>query len=336
MAKRDPFNTAYSFKIYNDKITFTEYERHKIRYKYFNERYKVCVETGELLPWNFADILQAHKAFEAALSRTLTTIDELVEKNVFTHFITFTFNQKYVDRKSAADVHLVFKNVIKRFRYLYGDFGYLAVPEFHADGAVHYHCFFVFYGRRPRLVFKDRTKKGEPYFEITDKFYRKDCYIIVELIQGEAPTHYLTKYITKGKECPLRRRFSCSRNLNRSRVLRAVVLPPSETKVLFRLARRRGFNKWTDNKYLTSYRYDVSSHGGACGGAAAARPDSSILNTKGEKTLTTEEVFALLLEDLERERRLKRDNISEYDVNGNKVRVGGKGQLSFLFRKGAL
>ncbi|MCM1440624.1 MAG: hypothetical protein NC131_15715 [Roseburia sp.] len=328
---------CYSFKIYNDKITFTEYERHKIRYRYFNEQFKVDVETGELFPWNVKDITQAHKSFESSLSRTLSVINELTEKNVFTHFITFTFNRKYVDRKSAEKVHLTFKKIVKRLRYLYGDFGYLAVPEYHADGAVHYHCLFVFHGRRPRLAFKGYSSKGERLFEITDRFFKKDCYITVELIHGESPTWYLTKYITKGRDCPLRRRFSCSRNLNRSRLVRAVDIPRFQVRDMFRVARNRGFKKWTSNKYLTSYRYDLERNGGGSGARErAASPDSSILNIKGENALTTEEVFAVLLEDLQRELRLKRENVSEYEVNGKKILVGGKGQLAFLLRGGVL
>lgn len=51
-------------------------------------------------------------------------------------FITLTYAENMQDIKQAD---LDFKNFIKRFRYEYGAFDYIAVREFQKRGAIHYH-----------------------------------------------------------------------------------------------------------------------------------------------------------------------------------------------------
>lgn len=324
----------FAIKIYNDKITFTEYDKRVRRYKYFNEWFKVDLETGELINWTYADFERRDNAFVSSISRTNRTIEEIAEKNIFTHFITITFNRFYVDRYSALEVHKLFKNIVKRFKYVCGSLSYIAVPEYHFDGAIHYHCLFTFYERRPRLTFYGWTKKRHKLFTVTADFKRYDCDIKAELLDGtDNNIEYLTKYITKGMETPLARRFSCSRNLNRSRLVRSVCVDCNKGIALEKFALNRGFKVWTKNSHVFSLRFDLQTERGAAEarGARPARPYLSNVNTKDENNLTTEKIFALILADYERDKHLRQGKPIEYVGNGKNIEVGGKSQLSFVF-----
>lgn len=330
---RIPCLSSLCLKVFNDKITLTEYVKRRVRFRWFSEAFKVDIDTGELIPWQYSDSLRRNKSFICSLSRTLRLIQEISDKNVFTHFITITFNEKFLDRSSAEDVHATFKKVIKRFKYKYGNFAYLAVPEYHEDGAIHYHCLFVFFGKRPRLFFKYYSQNGQKLFFITDKFFKDDIFVTVELLHGDNNISYLTKYITKGRECPLRRRFSCSRNLNRSRLVRSYAISDEFSRTYFRIAKQRGFEVQTLTKNLTCVKYDLwtKNTSGCVGGEAAdPRSDLSIVNTKGENAIAAERLLELLFEDFKRERQLADKNAVIYDENGNSIKADRDGQLLFL------
>ena len=72
-----------------------------------------------------------------SLNRTKTQIRRLTNANPqLTKFMTLTFAENITDLKEA---NYIFNQFIKRISYKYGDFEYLAVPEFQKRGAVHYH-----------------------------------------------------------------------------------------------------------------------------------------------------------------------------------------------------
>jgi len=72
-----------------------------------------------------------------SLNRTKTEIRRLTNSNPqLNKFMTLTFAKNITDLKTA---NYVFNQFIKRISYKYGDFEYLAVPEFQKRGAVHYH-----------------------------------------------------------------------------------------------------------------------------------------------------------------------------------------------------
>lgn len=72
-----------------------------------------------------------------SINRTKTEIRRLVNSNPqLNKFLTLTFAENIADLKTA---NYIFNQFIKRVAYQYGDFEYLAVPEFQKRGAVHYH-----------------------------------------------------------------------------------------------------------------------------------------------------------------------------------------------------
>lgn len=154
--------------------------------------------------------------YERSLRKTRKTIKDLCRLNDFRYFLTITFNQEYVDRYSAVDVHKTFKNVIKRLKYNYGDISYLQVPEFHDNGAIHYHLL-LNTQIKPKLKYKGLTKKGQAYYTIQDDFKKLDCFLTIEKISQENPSDYLVKYITKSGFFPNKRKYGCSRSLKREK-----------------------------------------------------------------------------------------------------------------------
>lgn len=260
-------------KLFNDKITVSRYVPPKVTFKYYSEYKKEHIATGVLSDWNWNDMLRRERSFKASLNRTIRTMKELSDKNIFCYFLTISFNEKYVDRKSAVDVHKKFKNIMKRLKYYYGDTAYLAVAEFHKDMAIHYHLMINF-AIAPKLHYVGLSPKGHSmfHFATTAEIKREDCFFTFEKLQANNLS-YLLKYILKGVACPLSRRFSASTNLNRSRVQDKIGLEES-FDVLKDTAEDLGFISVFDNHYSASYEY-VQKQNGAC-----AVLDSSSRDTK--------------------------------------------------------
>lgn len=72
-----------------------------------------------------------------SLSRTRTNIRRIINSNDHLKtFLTLTFSENITELKEA---NYLFNQFIKRMKYKFKDFEYLAVPEFQKRGAVHYH-----------------------------------------------------------------------------------------------------------------------------------------------------------------------------------------------------
>ena len=84
------------------------------------------------------EILELKKKLaKSSLCRTKTEIRRLTNANPrLNKFMTLTFAENITDLGQA---NYIFNQFIKRITYKYGDFEYLAVPEFQKRGAVHYH-----------------------------------------------------------------------------------------------------------------------------------------------------------------------------------------------------
>lgn len=315
-------------KLYNERITLTKYHSRRIQFKRFNEEFKVKISTGELLPYTFADAKRYAHNMEVSVNRAKTFIDEICQKNAFDFFVTITFRDAYVDRKSAVDVAKLFKNVIKRLKYQYGGMIYFAVPEYHKDKAIHYHLFAKF-GHDPKL--KYNRSSGSRF--CLEHFKKEDCYIDFEKLDGMPPSGYLKKYINKNMERPLYRRFSCSRNLNRTRLITSVHLPNLSNQSLNSVV-NKGLKLWTSNRWVNSYRMELPQQSSAAEAAHAVRPprlDLSIHYTKDEKADYLLRVFLSILNDIYHDKALGKGKTAVYTVNGKNVEVGGKRQLGFVF-----
>ena len=85
----------------------------------------------------FEELENKKQQMKSSLNRTKTEIRRLTNANPqLNKFMTLTFAENITDLKEA---NYIFNQFIKRISYKYGDFEYLAVPEFQKRGAVHYH-----------------------------------------------------------------------------------------------------------------------------------------------------------------------------------------------------
>lgn len=174
-----------------------------------------------------------------SLRRTKTTIKDLMACNKFDYWCTFTYNCRSCYPKCTNNPCTCSPSTCKRFDVNYTrrvlqnwfrnqkkhspSLKYLAVPEFHKNGAIHFHCMLGgFYGR-----LKDsgkKTKNGQTiynasgYYSGFTEFVKIGERFDADNFDSEYQRviSYITKYITK--DMPLvygRRRFLISNNLKR-------------------------------------------------------------------------------------------------------------------------
>lgn len=153
----------------------------------------------------------SEKAIEESLRRTRTAIFDYALSNNFSHFVTFTFNPQKVDRYSVEEVSNIMKYWLNRQKKHSPDFGYVIVPEFHKDKAIHFHA--LIKGYTADLKKTNVIQNGKRVYNVigfTSGFTNAQ-----ELDDDQAKAAaYLTKYITKEMITTFnKRRYWASKNL---------------------------------------------------------------------------------------------------------------------------
>lgn len=128
----------------NQSLTVIEH----ITKEYPNNMYKVTIFNNPLViprprlghKPNRNSEQPSDKAIEESLRRTRTTIFDYALSNNFSYFVTFTFNPKKVDRYSIESTSNIMKYWLNRQKKHSPNFAYVIVPEFHKDGAIHFHA----------------------------------------------------------------------------------------------------------------------------------------------------------------------------------------------------
>lgn len=128
---------------------------------------------------------------ERSVRRSRAVIKDLVVCNEFSLFCTFTFSPKKYDRYNFN----VIKNVMIRWlnnqrRLNSPALQYLVIPEFHKDGAIHFHALLKNYNGRLKETGKSNV------FNIPS--FRAGFTTCSKLDDNlEAVANYVSKYITK-------------------------------------------------------------------------------------------------------------------------------------------
>lgn len=142
------------------------------------------------------------------ISRAKTKIRDYAYCNNWEYFVTFTFSDSNIDRYDLKEIKkrmsTFFNNYKKRKN---NDFKYLLIPEFHKDGAVHFHGLvsginenhlhlFELTEKLPQYIYS-QLRKGKKVFDFTE-FSKRFGYTVIEPVRNEqAAANYITKYITK-------------------------------------------------------------------------------------------------------------------------------------------
>lgn len=153
----------------------------------------------------------SEKAIEESLRRTRTTIFDYALSNKFTHFVTFTFNPQKVDRYSVEETSNIMKYWLNRQKKHSPDFGYVIVPEFHKDKAIHFHA--LIKGYAADLKKTNVIQNGKRVYNVTG--FTSGFTNAQELDDDQSKAAaYLTKYITKEMISTFnKRRYWASKNL---------------------------------------------------------------------------------------------------------------------------
>lgn len=151
--------------------------------------------------------------FDTSLSRTRRLVRDYILCNAFDYFCTFTFSSEKVDRFDYLACKKKITNLFKNYRQRYSpNFQYLLIPEFHEDGAIHFHGMikgireqdFVVPDFVPkRNVFTDElelvsnTRGYVSWSYYSSKLGHFNC---SKIRHYEACATYVSKYITKDLE----------------------------------------------------------------------------------------------------------------------------------------
>lgn len=146
--------------------------------------------------------------FSQSVSRTKGRIFELAMCNEFTHFCTFTQDEKLRDRFELAEFRKDFAMMVRNLnRGRVDKVKYLLIPEQHKDGAWHMHGLLMGLGgddlRAFTLCEKLPTKirksleKGDTVYDWTRYRRAFGYFTCTEIKSGVACSKYITKYISK-------------------------------------------------------------------------------------------------------------------------------------------
>lgn len=191
---------------------------------------------------NYELRLRDIKNVSRSAHRSRQALYDICRCNDFLYFVTWTFNKAKVDRLNDATVKRKFTQFQNYLRKKFPQMYYVAVPEYHKKGGLHFHLLIggitmdelkavpARYEKR-----KGRHKKGDLIFKNGKQIFNverwKLGYSTLSVIaNGEASKHYICKYITKqhfddrffGK-----RRYYVSNNIRRPEIEKWVTTPES-------------------------------------------------------------------------------------------------------------
>lgn len=170
--------------------------------------------------------------FAESLSRSKRNIRDLVLCNQFEYFCTFTFDEQKIDRYNYNECQKKLRKFFNNFKNRYSpNFQYLIIPEFHKDGAVHFHglCSGFSDGEliRPEKVLKrvngqlTMVPNTRGYLDWTRYHKAFGIFNCSKVRNYDACAFYITKYITKDLADMEKgqRVYMCSSGLNRPKMV---------------------------------------------------------------------------------------------------------------------
>jgi len=244
--QKDP--TVYSYlKVYPEQVRYIEYDRPYQQQAYYDAALKSVGHDRTARKAKSASDIEEYVL--ESLRRSKTAISDIVLSNRFDMWMTFTFNGKKENERMKGistttdryDVDLCKRKMskwLKNQRELHGAFEYLIVPEFHKDGALHFHAFFNSY--KGSVIDTGKVKHGKKVYRVNS--YRLGISEMQYISQTDDDyrriSSYIKKYITK--DMPVfsgSKRYWCSTKLIRPTVIQN---PRSEImeRYSFNLARK--------------------------------------------------------------------------------------------------
>lgn len=224
-----------------------------VTYKHFKDHdYEITSKINVIKSTKKDEIVEKNKSHTirgaiVSLNRAYKNLHDTLRANTWSYFLTLTFDKEKVDRLNDDLVLACFKKWRKSVKRKFPDMIYLAVPEYHKKGGLHYH---LVVGNITSselnlidsgcLYYKGNSIKKETFLNRGYKFDLKsgDGMIIynvagfssgfstaTEIRSSDAVTHYVSKYITKNNIDPRffnKPRYYVSHNLHKVKKIRDV------------------------------------------------------------------------------------------------------------------
>lgn len=156
-----------------------------------------------------------YMTLERSVRRSRVQIRDLIFCNNFDYFCTFTFNPKKYDRYNFNNLKLVMTRWLNNQRRLNSpNLKYIVIPEFHKDGAIHFHALLKNYNGPVKETGK-RTKGNYKIFNLPS--FRGGFTTASPIDENlDAISEYVSKYITKDMiKIFNKNRYFCSQGLIR-------------------------------------------------------------------------------------------------------------------------
>lgn len=175
-----------------------------------------------------------------SMNRAKNNLMDILRCNDFNFFVTLTFDKSKIDRLDDNKTRRSFTQWVANIQRDLPDLYYVAVPEYHKKGGLHFHLL-IGGVLAEDLSLKDSGKvvksgrcKGQTIYNV-GKWDNKGFSTATKILDINAVKYYLSKYLTKGKVDPRffgKKRFYVSRNINRPQVEK-MILPCSEKFDIF-------------------------------------------------------------------------------------------------------
>lgn len=149
--------------------------------------------------------------------RAKRQVIEYTMNNVFNWFVTITFDKNKIDRYNVELLEKKVRQWLDNIRINYGNRAkYILVPEYHKDGAVHYHALLNM--ENDKLIYlynHDQWKKPVYKDRLLFNKFGRNQWIPIESYT-EPVGLYISKYITKLPEMMNKQYYFASQGLNKS------------------------------------------------------------------------------------------------------------------------
>lgn len=184
---------------------------------YDNEGYswKMSLSTGELLRRKTRSEIQ--RCLDVSLQRTNKVVREILMANHWEWFVTLTFNNISQNRADDKEVCKQWAKFRKDIRKRFPDMYYLAVPERHEDGCIHFHLpVGGVSAEQLKLVFSGHyDKNGREIYNCNA--WRYGISTVTKVDDTEKVSEYILKYIGKdfGVSDEFKKRYWASKNCKR-------------------------------------------------------------------------------------------------------------------------
>lgn len=160
-----------------------------------------------------------------SMNRSKNNLMDILKSNNFNFFVTLTFDNNKIDRLDDKKTRKEFGKFLKDLRRNFNYMIYVAVPEYHKKGGLHFHLL-IGNATAEDLGLIDSGKivksgrcKGQTIFNVTKWLYGFST--ATKVLDNNAVKYYLSKYLTKGKVDPRffgKKRFYVSQNIERPQI----------------------------------------------------------------------------------------------------------------------